>query len=72
MKDFSAPVSQSAVMNVSFKRIGTYGNSTGVIRNEDTLIVWCSVAGGFSIHCDRSPPHRSLNSLNICFDNSDP
>ncbi|GFY31816.1 WD_REPEATS_REGION domain-containing protein [Trichonephila clavipes] len=31
MKDFSAPVSQRAVMNVSFKRMGTYGKSTGVI-----------------------------------------
>ncbi|GFU99776.1 hypothetical protein TNCV_3208911 [Trichonephila clavipes] len=74
MKDFSAPVFQSAVMNVSFKRIGAYGKSTGVIRNEDTLIVWCSVAGGFSVYRDRSPPysHRSLKSLNICFDHSDP
>ncbi|GFW32519.1 retrovirus-related Pol polyprotein from transposon 17.6 [Trichonephila clavipes] len=51
----------------------TYGKSTGVIRNEDTLIVWSSVSGGFSIHRDRSPPysHRSLKSLNICFDHSD-
>ncbi|GFX47690.1 hypothetical protein TNCV_699441 [Trichonephila clavipes] len=74
MKDFSAPVSQRAVMNVSFKRMGTYGTSTGVIRNEDTLIVRCSVSGGFSVHRDQSPPysHRSLKSLNTCFDQSDP
>ncbi|GFU93444.1 hypothetical protein TNCV_2728311 [Trichonephila clavipes] len=74
MKDFSAPVPQRAVMNVSFKRMGTYGKSTGVIRNEDTLIVRCSITGGFSVHRDRSPPysHRSLKSLNIRFDHSDP
>ncbi|GFX56531.1 hypothetical protein TNCV_74771 [Trichonephila clavipes] len=74
MKDFSAPVSQRAVMNVSFKRMGTYGKSTEVMRNEDTLIVRCYVSGGFSVHRNRSPPysHRSLKSLNICFDHSDP
>ncbi|GFY15740.1 hypothetical protein TNCV_1283851 [Trichonephila clavipes] len=72
-ENFSAPVSQRAVMNVSFKRIGTYGKPTGVIRNEDTLIVWCSVSGGFSVHRDRSSSysHRSLKSLNIGFDHSD-
>ncbi|GFX81227.1 hypothetical protein TNCV_1828641 [Trichonephila clavipes] len=74
MKDFSTPVSQRAVMNVSFKRMGTYGKSTGVIRSENILIVRCSVSGGFSVHRYRSPPysHRSLKSLNICFDHSDP
>ncbi|GFX30287.1 hypothetical protein TNCV_1963941 [Trichonephila clavipes] len=74
MKDFSAPVSQSVVMNISFKRIGPYGKSTGVIRNEDTLKVWCSVSGGFSVHRDRlsSYSHGSLKSLNICSDHSDP
>ncbi|GFT54091.1 hypothetical protein TNCV_3600391 [Trichonephila clavipes] len=74
MKGFSAPVFQRAVINVSFKRMWTYGKSTGVIRSEDILIVRCSVSGGFSVHRDRSPPdsHRSLKSLNICFDHSAP
>ncbi|GFX11790.1 hypothetical protein TNCV_4341351 [Trichonephila clavipes] len=74
MKDFSAPVSQRAVMNVSFKSMGTYGKSTGVIRSEDILIVRCSESGGFSVHRGRSSSysHRSLKSLNICFGHSDP
>ncbi|GFU73746.1 hypothetical protein TNCV_3879181 [Trichonephila clavipes] len=46
--------------------MGTSGRSTGVIRREDILIVRCSVSGGFSVLCYRSPPnlHRSLKSLN--------
>ncbi|GFV29456.1 hypothetical protein TNCV_2022131 [Trichonephila clavipes] len=70
MKDFSTPVTQTAVMIVSFKRMGTQGKSTGVIRNENIVIVRRSVSGGFSVHRGRSPPcsHRSLKSLNICFD----
>ncbi|GFX28297.1 hypothetical protein TNCV_1125511 [Trichonephila clavipes] len=61
-------------MNVSFKRMGTYGSSTGAYFSDEILIVRCSVSGGFSVLCDRSSPdsHRSLKSLNTGFDHSDP
>ncbi|GFS70669.1 hypothetical protein TNCV_520661 [Trichonephila clavipes] len=37
INDVSAPVSHRAVMNVLFKRMGTYGIATGVILNEKIL-----------------------------------